>query len=86
MFILNKSLHSKIVITILPIFAITIGIHFITQIIQTRNQFQEEFDKTIINSMSLLSPALSSNLNNIEKQGTSTSSKGFFLINLLEKL
>ncbi len=77
----KKSLHSKIIIIIVPIFAFIICIHFVIQIFQTSKQFQEEFDKTIINSMTLLSSALSNYLNNIEKQGLTSSSKGFFLTN-----
>ncbi|WP_338636405.1 methyl-accepting chemotaxis protein [Spirobacillus cienkowskii] len=86
MLIENKALNSKILIVILPIFALTIGIHFVFQIFQTSNQFQEEFDKSIKNSLKILSPALSLNIFNLDKAGVTSSSKGLFTNDSIEKV
>ena len=86
MILTNRALNSKILIVILPIFALTIGIHFIFQIFETSHQFREEFDKSIKNSMKILSPGLSLSLYNLEKSGATLSAKGLFINEAIEKV
>ena len=75
----NKSLNIKILYVIIPITIVTIGLYFVYQILDTKRQLQNEFDKTIINSVLILKPSLSANIYNLEKQNVLNSIKGLFI-------
>ena len=75
----NKSLNIKILYVIIPITIVTIGLYFVYQILDTKKQLQNEFDKTIINSVLILKPSLSANIYNLEKQNVLNSIKGLFI-------
>ena len=75
----NKSLNLKILIVIVPIVIVSISIYFIYEILEAKSQFQNEFDKSISNSVLILKPSLSANIYNLEKQNVVNSVKGLFI-------
>ena len=75
----EKPLNIKILLIIIPITVCSIGLYFVYQILDTKKQFQIEFDNTIINSMVILKPSLSANIYNLEKNNVSNSVKGLFI-------
>ncbi|MGY3804573.1 methyl-accepting chemotaxis protein [Pigmentibacter ruber] len=75
----EKPLNIKILLIIIPITVCSIGLYFVYQILDTKKQFQIEFDNTIVNSMVILKPSLSANIYNLEKNNVSNSVKGLFI-------
>lgn len=72
------SMNKKILLTIVPVFTISIGIYLVYEIFRTQSAYQKDFDESIKTSMTILGPALISNIYNLEKISAETSIKGIF--------
>ena len=71
-------MNKKILFTIVPVFTISIGIYLIYEIFRTQSAYQKDFDDSIKTSMTILGPALTSNIYNLEKFAAQDSIKGIF--------
>ncbi|APJ03750.1 methyl-accepting chemotaxis protein [Silvanigrella aquatica] len=81
-----KSLSAKIILATIPIVFITMSLYFAYQLFSNKQKFQEDFDKAIINSVTILKPALSANIYNLEKQNLLNSIKGLYINSDISKV
>jgi sigma-B regulation protein RsbU (phosphoserine phosphatase) len=72
------SMNKKILLTIVPVFTISIGAYLVYEIFRTQAAYQKDFDDSIKTSMTILGPALTSNIYNLENFAAQSSIKGIF--------
>ena len=72
------SMNKKLLLTIVPVFTISIGVYLVKEIFSTQKAYQKDFDDSIQTSMTILGPALMSNIYNLEQFAAESSIKGIF--------
>lgn len=80
------NINNRILLTVMPIFSLVLGFYFLYEIIRTQQQFQDDFDTSIVGAIQILEPTFATNIYNLDQNSAISAIKGLFNNKNLEEV